>query len=47
MIMLYNSVIQDKSRIFLLHEDMHILLLRNYHVRMSLLHVNKWQSAKR
>ena len=25
--MLYNSVIKDKSRIFLLHEGMHILLL--------------------
>ena len=27
MTMLHNSVIQDKSRIFLLHEGIHILLL--------------------
>jgi hypothetical protein len=44
--MLYNSVIQDKSRIFLLHEGMHILLLQN-HVQIGLLRVNKKQGAKR
>ena len=39
--MLYDSLIQSKSRIFLLHEGMHISYNWNHYVHINLLHVNK------